>query len=84
LQRFASRLGRRDLGLEVTDNAKDLLAEVGWDPQYGARPLKRAIQKYLEDPLARRVLAGGFPPGTRIVVERSPVGELSFSSRMQN
>ena len=45
LERFAARLARRDLALEVTDRAKDVLAKVGWDPQYGARPLKRAIQK---------------------------------------
>ena len=64
LERFAARLARRDLSLEVTDRAKDVLAKEGWDPQYGARPLKRAIQRYLEDPLARKVLAGEFPPGT--------------------
>jgi ATP-dependent Clp protease ATP-binding subunit ClpB len=57
---------------------------VGWDPQYGARPLKRAIQKHLEDGLAKRVLAGEYPPGTRIVVDRSPGGDLTFTSRMQN
>ncbi len=84
LGRFAARLERRDLTLEVTDRAKDFLAEVGWDPQYGARPLKRAIQKHIEDALARRVLGGEFPPGTRIVVDRGPTGELTFTSRMQN
>jgi ATP-dependent Clp protease ATP-binding subunit ClpB len=46
------------------------LAEVGWDPQFGARPLKRAIQKHLEDVLARRVLAGEFLPGETIVIDR--------------
>ena len=84
LDRFAGRLARRDLSIEVSDRAKDLLAEIGWDPQYGARPLKRAIQKNLEDALARRVLAGEFPAGTRIVVDRAPGGELTFSARMQN
>jgi ATP-dependent Clp protease ATP-binding subunit ClpB len=84
LDRFASRLARRDLILEVTDRAKDALAEAGWDPQYGARPLKRAIQRKLEDPLARRVLAGDFPPGTVVVVNRGTDGELSISARMQN
>jgi ATP-dependent Clp protease ATP-binding subunit ClpB len=63
-----SRLERRGLSLEVRDEAKDLLAEVGFDPLFGARPLKRAIQRHLEDPLARRVLAGEFLPGTTIVV----------------
>jgi ATP-dependent Clp protease ATP-binding subunit ClpB len=84
LARFGARLGRRELSLEVSDQAKDYLAEVGWDPQYGARPLKRAIQKYLEDPLARRVLAGEYPPGTTVVADRRPGGELTFSGRMQN
>jgi ATP-dependent Clp protease ATP-binding subunit ClpB len=84
LGRFAERLARRDLGLEVTDRAKDVLAKEGWDPQYGARPLKRAIQRSLEDPLARKVLAGEFPPGTRVVIDRGPTGELSINRRMQN
>jgi ATP-dependent Clp protease ATP-binding subunit ClpB len=84
LDRFGARLARRDLSIEVSDRAKDLLAEIGWDPQYGARPLKRAIQKNLEDALAKRVLAGEFPAGTRIVVDRAPGGELTFSARMQN
>jgi ATP-dependent Clp protease ATP-binding subunit ClpB len=84
LRRFANRLEKRDLLLDVTDRAKDYLAQAGWDPQYGARPLKRAIQKHLEDALARRVLAGEFPPGTRIVVDKGPSGELTFATRMQN
>jgi ATP-dependent Clp protease ATP-binding subunit ClpB len=84
LERFAHRLERRELTLEVSDRAKDFLAEVGWDPQYGARPLKRAIQKHLEDALARKVLAGEFPLGTRIVVDRAPTGELTFLSQMKN
>jgi ATP-dependent Clp protease ATP-binding subunit ClpB len=84
LRRFSGRLERRGLTLEVTDRAKDFLAEVGWDPQYGARPLKRAIQRHLEDALARQVLAGAFPAGTRIVVDRGPTGELTFTPRMQN
>jgi ATP-dependent Clp protease ATP-binding subunit ClpB len=70
--------------LEVTDRAKDVLAKEGWDPQYGARPLKRAIQRTLEDPLARKVLAGEFPPGTRVVVDRGPTGELAITGRLQN
>jgi ATP-dependent Clp protease ATP-binding subunit ClpB len=84
LDRFASRLARRDLSVDVSDRAKDYLAEVGWDPQYGARPLKRAIQKNLEDALAKRVLAGEFPAGTKIVVDRGSGGDLTFSARMQN
>ena len=77
----AARLWSGELGLVVTEPAKDLLAEVGWDPQFGARPLKRAIQRHLEDALARRVLAGEFKPGDTVVVDRSASGELVFSSR---
>jgi ATP-dependent Clp protease ATP-binding subunit ClpB len=84
LRRFASRLERRDLFLEVTDAAKDVIAEAGWDPQYGARPLKRAIQKSLEDPIARQVLGGQLPSGTTVVVDRGVAGELAISSRMKN
>jgi ATP-dependent Clp protease ATP-binding subunit ClpB len=84
LSRFEARLARRDLSLEVTDRAKDYLAREGWDPQYGARPLKRAIQHALEDPMARKVLGGEFPPGTRVIVDVGASGELSFTARMQN
>jgi ATP-dependent Clp protease ATP-binding subunit ClpB len=83
LDQFATRLAKRELRIELTDGAKDFLAEVGWDPQYGARPLKRAIQKNLEDPLARKVLGGEFQPGTRIVVDRGPDG-LTFKAHAQN
>ena len=83
LDRFRQRLARRDLQIELSHPAKDFLADVGWDPQYGARPLKRAIQKNLEDALARKVLAGEFPAGTTIRIDRRG-GELTFTSRMQN
>ncbi len=79
LARLQRRLQNRDLGLVVSEAAKDQLAEVGYDPQFGARPLKRAIQRYLEDPLARRVLGGEFEPGSRIEV--GVVGsELTFEA----
>jgi ATP-dependent Clp protease ATP-binding subunit ClpB len=84
LERFAVRLARRELTLEATDRAKDFLAQAGWDPQYGARPLKRAIQKNIEDALAKKTLAGEFPAGTRILVDRGPGGDLTFTARMQN
>jgi ATP-dependent Clp protease ATP-binding subunit ClpB len=77
---LTERLKARDLSLELSDAAKDFLAEVGWDPQFGARPLKRAIQRHLEDVLARRVLSGEFVPGETIVVDYQG-GELTFSHR---
>jgi len=75
----ARRLTEADLTLEVTDAALDLLAREGYDPVYGARPLRRAIQRELENPLARRLLAGEFPPGSTVSVDVSPGGELTFN-----
>ena len=83
LVRFADRLKKREVGIELTPQAKDYLAEVGWDPQYGARPLKRAIQKYLEDPLAKNVIAGMYPAGTTLKVHRDG-DHLKFESQIAN
>jgi len=63
------RLAARDLGLTLTPAALDRLAEAGFDPVYGARPLKRAIQQQIENPLAQEILAGRFAAGDTIVVE---------------
>ncbi len=62
------RLGERDIRIELDSKALDLLGEAGFDPVYGARPLKRAIQQQLENPLAQRILAGEFMPGDTIKV----------------
>jgi ATP-dependent Clp protease ATP-binding subunit ClpB len=69
LGRLRDRLAERRLGLEVTDAAKEVVAEEGWDPAYGARPLKRAIQRLLENPLARELLEGRFAEGDTIRVD---------------
>jgi len=82
LARLSDRLARRELQIDVSKPARELLGELGWDPQYGARPLKRAIQRYLEDPLAQRVLAGEFVPADVIFVDRGPQGELKFERKM--
>ncbi len=79
LGRFTSRLAKREIFAELTPAAKDFLAEAGWDPQYGARPLKRAIQKYLEDPLAKHVIAGEYPPGSHLAVDLGADGQLAFT-----
>ena len=60
LERLRDRLAERRITLELTDAAKEALAEAGWDPAYGARPLKRAIQRLVENPLALRLLEGDF------------------------
>ncbi len=65
---LAQRLQDKDIKLEVSDEALDYLAEAGFDPVYGARPLKRAVQQYLENPLAKQLLAGEFASGNIIKV----------------
>jgi ATP-dependent Clp protease ATP-binding subunit ClpB len=66
LARLRDRLGDRHIELELTDRAKELLAESGWDPAYGARPLKRAVQRLLENPLARELLEGRIVAGDTV------------------
>ncbi len=68
------RLAERDMRLELTDAAVDRLAEAGFDPVYGARPLKRAIQQQVENPLAQRILRGEFVPGVTVRVDAGPDG----------
>jgi ATP-dependent Clp protease ATP-binding subunit ClpB len=80
LTHFMRRLKKRELGLEVSDAAKDFLANIGFDPAFGARPLKRAIQQHLENPLAQEILAGRYAPGDVVVVDVQS-GQLSFSQR---
>ena len=74
LRRLERLLAERKLGLVVTDAAKELIAEEGYDPAYGARPLKRAIQRLVQNPLALHVLEGEFTDGDTVVVDRNPSG----------
>jgi len=74
------RLAERELGLELSEAALDRLGEAGFDPVYGARPLKRAIQQQLENPLAQEILAGRFHPGQVIQVDVD-AGQLLFRAR---
>ncbi|MGR5470612.1 hypothetical protein ACPV51_25685, partial [Vibrio astriarenae] len=62
LERLAKRLEEKGYQFEVSEKALDLIAQVGFDPVYGARPLKRAIQQYVENPLAKSILAGQILP----------------------
>jgi len=75
LLRIRESMAERELQLELTDPAKDLLVEKGWDPSMGARPLRRAIQRYIEDPLADFVLREQLTPGATVVVNPAPEGE---------
>ena len=78
LGRLEKRLAERDLKLDISPAALDQLVEVGYDPAFGARPLKRAIQTYLENPLAQRILAGDFIPGSTIHVDYSADKGFTF------
>ncbi|HKH79485.1 MAG TPA: ATP-dependent Clp protease ATP-binding subunit [Solirubrobacteraceae bacterium] len=75
LLRIRESMADRELQLELTDPAKDLLVEKGWDPSMGARPLRRAIQRYIEDPLADFVLREQLTPGATVVIDPAPEGE---------
>ena len=77
LRRLHGRLEERGLTLELADAAKGVLTDAGWDPTYGARPLKRAIQRLVENPLALRLLEGDFQPGDTVRVDAHD-GELVF------
>ena len=77
LARLRERLAERGLGLELTDGAKQAVADAGWDPAYGARPLKRALQRLVENPLALRLLEGDFGEGDTVRVDVRD-GELVF------
>ncbi|WCB95849.1 ATP-dependent Clp protease ATP-binding subunit ClpC1 [Baekduia alba] len=72
LRRIRASLAERELQLELSDDAKDLLVEKGWDPSMGARPLRRAIQRYIEDPLADFVLRAELMPGGTVMVDKAP------------
>ena len=75
LLRIRHSMAERELQLDLTEEAKDMLVEKGWDPAMGARPLRRAIQRYIEDPLADFVLRSELPAGSTVVVDPAPAGD---------
>jgi ATP-dependent Clp protease ATP-binding subunit ClpB len=76
--RLIDRVREREIEVELTDAAKRLLGNLGYDPTYGARPLKRVIQKRLVDPLALAILEGRFVPGDTVKVDAPGDGELTL------
>ncbi|MBD5655998.1 MAG: type VI secretion system ATPase TssH, partial [Candidatus Eremiobacteraeota bacterium] len=85
LDRLRGRLADRRIQLDVSESARRHLVKVGYDPVYGARPLKRAVQRELETPLGRRILAGDVRDGQNVFVdydERS--GQLAFTTGLPN
>jgi ATP-dependent Clp protease ATP-binding subunit ClpC len=76
VSRVRAQVAEHELQLDLTDAAKELLVDKGWDPAMGARPLRRAIQHYIEDPLADEVLKqGDMTPGSTVQVDRDPTGD---------
>jgi len=81
LERLQKLLADRKMSVTLTDKAKALIAKQGYDPVYGARPLKRAIQKYIQDPLALKILEGQFKDGDSIVADAGDVGSVVFRKK---
>lgn len=78
LKNVRKLLGRQEVKLELTEEAKDLLADLGYDPQFGARPMKRVLQKEVVNPLSRHLLSGKFGAGDTVLISTDPKG-LTFS-----
>jgi ATP-dependent Clp protease ATP-binding subunit ClpB len=74
LARLVKRLADRQISIDVSTAAKDYLANRGYDPVYGARPLKRALQTEIETPLAQRIIAGEIQDGSHVAVDLAPGG----------
>ncbi len=81
LKDLEERLSERKLRLETTDKAKAWLAKTGFDPEYGARPLRRAIERYVENPLATKVLKGEFKEGDTVIVDLTGEETLTFTTK---
>jgi ATP-dependent Clp protease ATP-binding subunit ClpC len=82
MKRVRDQLESQDVGIELTDSAKDLLAEQGYDPSLGARPLRRAIQRLVEDPVSEKILWKEFGAGQTIVVDTEPDPEKEGKRRI--
>jgi ATP-dependent Clp protease ATP-binding subunit ClpC len=79
MRRVREQISAHEVVIELSDSAKELLVEKGYDPTMGARPLRRAIQRYIEDPLADFVLGSDLEPGVSIVVDRKDEEEVSIT-----
>jgi ATP-dependent Clp protease ATP-binding subunit ClpB len=75
-----ARLAERDLGLDLTPAAIDWVARAGYDPDFGARPLKRVLQKEVADPIALGILQGNYKPGDTVSIDATPDGGLVFDN----
>ncbi len=82
LNGLRKRLADRHIELELSDRARGYLVRTGYDPAYGARPLKRAIQREIETPMARLILGGEVRDGQRVLVDLDSTGKLKFESKI--
>ncbi|MEX1071226.1 MAG: AAA family ATPase, partial [Anaerolineales bacterium] len=80
MKEVEGRLSEKGVAVELTDNAREWLAKQGYDPAFGARPLNRALQKFVESPLSKRLLAGDFKPGSSVLVDIDEKGENTIFS----
>src|SRR5581483_5152481 len=78
LHEIADRLREQSITIELTDAAREYLAQIGYDPQFGARPLRRTLQRRVESPLSRKLLSGEFKAGDTVIVDLEPPSELVF------
>ena len=81
MKRLREQMGEHEAAIELTEEAKELLVEKGYDPAMGARPLRRAIQRFIEDPLADFVLGRSIKPGSTILVDRKDDSPKTSTSR---
>ncbi|MGB3329984.1 MAG: type VI secretion system ATPase TssH, partial [Thermomicrobiales bacterium] len=84
LETINRRLAERRMTVQLTTAARDLIATLGYDPVFGARPLKRVIQKQILDPLAMKLLSGDLHEGETIVIDVGEDGELAFHGTMSH
>lgn len=78
---LGKRLAEKNMNIELSDSVKEFIADVGYDPVYGARPLKRTIQKYIQDPLANKLLSGEFIEGDSIYIDKDSENSLEFKKK---
>jgi ATP-dependent Clp protease ATP-binding subunit ClpB len=83
IEYLRKRLSEKKIELELKEEAKELLAEKGYDPVYGARPLKRTIQRLIENPLATKILQGEFKEGDTVVVDVDKNKEFVFTKKQR-
>jgi ATP-dependent Clp protease ATP-binding subunit ClpA len=82
LRRVQNQLKDRGIALELTEAAREAIMKEGYDPNFGARPMRRAIQRLVQDPLALQLLNGELLPGDTVVVDADSNGELRFEKRV--